>query len=52
MATKDEIELAIKLINEQAGSPESGPIADLIRQLKSLDTRAKEVRVIETKEKR
>lgn len=58
MATKEQIEIAVKLINEVAGSPDSGAIAELIKDIEKSETKdfdksaAKEVRVVESKETR
>jgi hypothetical protein len=56
MATKEEIAVAVKVINEVAGSPDSGLIADLIKDIeKSGADSAKatnEVRIVEAKETR
>ena len=52
MPTKEEIEIAVKVINEVAGSPEIGAIADLIKELKDSSVPAKEVRITEAKETR
>jgi hypothetical protein len=52
MATKEQIETAIKVIKDHTSNPESGIIADLIRELELLKLPAQEVRIIETKEKR
>lgn len=49
MPSKADAEIAIKVINEIAGSPDSGVIADLVKEIKS-STTAKEVRVVEAKE--
>ena len=56
MATKEQIEIAIKVINEVAGSPDSGAIADLVKDIAKSETKnfdkeaAKEVRIVESKE--
>lgn len=56
MATKEQIEIAIKVINEVAGSPDSGAIADLVKDIAKSETKnfdkeaAKEVRIVEAKE--
>ncbi len=56
MATKEQIEIAVKLINEVAGSPDSGAIAELIKDIEKSETKdfdksaAKEVRIVEAKE--
>lgn len=55
MATKEEIDVAVKVINEVAGYPDSGLIADLIKDIAKAETNsdksaAKEVRVVEAKE--
>lgn len=61
MATKEQIEIAVKVINEVAGSPDSGAIAELVKEIqksgnkpevKNFDNAAKEVRVVESKETR
>lgn len=56
MATKEEIEIAIKLINAVAGTPDSGAIADLVKEISKSETKAdsaaKEVRIVEAKETR
>lgn len=52
MPTKAEFETAIKVINEIAGSPEIGAIAELVKDIKNASAPAKEVRVAEPKETR
>jgi len=58
MATKEQIEIAVKLINQVAGSPDSGAIAELIKDIEKSETKnfdnsaAKEVRIVESKETR
>lgn len=52
MATKEQIEIAVAVVTEVAGAPESGAIADLIKLLQDSANTTKEVRVIEPKEKR
>lgn len=52
MPTKEEIEIAVKVINEVAGAPEIGVIADLVKDIKGSSVPAKEVRVTEAKETR
>jgi hypothetical protein len=52
MFTKEEIETAVKVINEFAGEPDSGVIADLVRDLKKSSAPVKENRVTEPKETR
>lgn len=57
MATKEEIAVAVKVINEVAGSPDSGVIADLIKDLEkaglgSTKVATNEVRIVEAKETR
>jgi hypothetical protein len=57
MATKEQIEIAVKVINEVTGSPDSGVIAELIKdiqksEVKTDNTAAKEVRIVEAKETR
>jgi len=56
MATKEQIEIAVKVINEVAGSPDSGAIAELVKDIIKSETKdfdksaAKEVRIVEAKE--
>ena len=38
MATKEEIAVAVKVINEVAGSPDSGVIADLVKDIEKSET--------------
>jgi hypothetical protein len=53
MFTPEEIAAAIKVIDKVAGSPDSGAIADLIKDIRNFDTKpTKEVRVVEAKETR
>jgi hypothetical protein len=52
MPTKEEFETAIAVINEIAGSPDSGVIADLVNDIRKASAPAKEVRVTEAKETR
>ncbi len=52
MATKDEIESAVKLIKEIAGDPSSGAIKELIDAIANSATPAKEVRVKAVEETR
>jgi hypothetical protein len=52
MPTKEEYEIAIKVINEVAGSPDSGLIAELVKDIAEKSAPAKEVRVTEAKETR
>jgi hypothetical protein len=52
MFNKEELELAAKVVAEIAGNPEVGPVKDLIDQIKNSAAPAKEVRVLEPKEKR
>lgn len=52
MPTKEELETAIKVINEIAGDPEVGVIADLVKDIRKASAPAKEVRVTEAKETR
>ncbi len=52
MPTKEEYEIAVRIINEVAGSPESGAIAELVKDIKNVSAPAKEVRVAEPKETR
>jgi hypothetical protein len=51
MASQDEILKAVAIVREFAGNPDSGVVADLLRDLET-STPAKEVRVVETKETR
>jgi hypothetical protein len=58
MATKDEIDIAIKVVAEFTGNPDSGAIAELLKDLAKTDksekvsTQPKEARVVEAKETR
>lgn len=52
MPTKEEIEIAVKVINEVAGEPEVGLIAELVKDIKKASVPAKEVRITEAKETR
>jgi hypothetical protein len=52
MATKEELEIAIRVINEFAGEPIVGVVAELVREMKNSSAPAKEVRVTEPKETR
>ena len=53
MASQKEIESAVKIVGDFAGNPESGVIAELLRDLtKSASAPAKEVRVADVKETR
>jgi hypothetical protein len=52
MATKDELEIAIKVINEHTGNPDSGVFAELVKELKASTTPLPEKRVVEQKETR
>lgn len=52
MPSKDEIEIAVKVINEIAGTPDSGLIAELVKEIKSSGAPTPEKRVIEAKETR
>lgn len=52
MPTKEELETAIKVINEIAGDPEVGVIADLVKDIRKASAPGKEVRVTEAKETR
>jgi hypothetical protein len=52
MPTREEIEIAVKVISEVAGEPTVGPVADLIKELKDSSVPAKEIRVTEAKETR
>jgi hypothetical protein len=51
MPTKDEILNAVKIVDEFAGNPDSGVVADLLRDLKA-SVPTKEVRVTDVKETR
>lgn len=52
MPSKEEIELAAKIVADFAGNPDSGIIADLIKDLKKSIAPTPEKRVIESKETR
>lgn len=52
MATKEEIELAVKLIKEVAGDPSTGAVKELIDLIKDSATATKEVRVKAVEETR
>lgn len=52
MFTKEELELAAKVVSELAGQPVVGPVKDLIDLIQNSAAPAKEVRVVEPKEKR
>ncbi len=52
MATKEEIELAVKLIKEVSGDPDSGAVKELIDLIKNSANVAKEVRVKTVEETR
>jgi ATP phosphoribosyltransferase len=52
MPTKEEIEVAVKVINEIAGAPDTGIIADLISDIVKSGVTTKEVRVTSAKETR
>ena len=51
MATKEDIAIAVTVIKEVAGDPDSGAIKELIDLLNS-STVAKEVRIVAVKETR
>lgn len=51
MPNPTDIEIAVRVINEVAGSPDSGVIADLVKQIKSSGATI-ENRIVEAKEKR
>lgn len=51
MATKEDIAIAIAVVKEIAGNPDSGAVKDLIDLLDS-SASAKEVRVVAVKETR
>lgn len=57
MATKEQIASAIKIINQVSGTPDSGAIADLVKDIAKLEENSdnsatKEVRIVEVKETR
>lgn len=55
MATKNEIDAAIKIVADFAGNPESGIIAELLKDLKrstEISVKDVEVRVTDAKETR
>jgi hypothetical protein len=52
MATKEEIAIALKVIEEVSGAPEVGLIADLVKEIKKSGDATKEVRVVSSKETR
>lgn len=52
MPTKDEIEQAANIVADFAGNPDSGVIADLIKDLKKSIAATPETRVIASKETR
>jgi hypothetical protein len=52
MATKDEIEVAVKLIKEIAGDPSVGVVKELIDAIQNSAIPAKEVRVKAVEETR
>ena len=52
MATKDEYEIAARIVAEVSGNPSVGVVAYLINEIKKLSQPAKEVRVVEPKENR
>ena len=52
MATKEEIETAVKIIKEVAGDPSSGAVKDLITLIERSGAATKEVRVDTVKETR
>jgi hypothetical protein len=52
MFTKEEIEIAVRVVNEFAGEPVSGIIADLVREMQKSSAPVKENRVTEPKETR
>jgi len=52
MATKDEIELAVKLIKEVAGDPSVGVVKELIDAIQNWANATKEVRVKAAEETR
>lgn len=52
MATKEEIETAVKLIKEVAGDPSMGAVKELIDLLERSGEATKEVRVNTVKETR
>lgn len=53
MFTPEEIAIAVKVVNKVAGDPDSGVIADLVKEIKNFDQKpTKEVRIVEAKETR
>jgi hypothetical protein len=52
MPTKEDIAVAIAVIDEVAGAPESGVIAELKKQIEAAGIPTKEVRVASPKETR
>ena len=52
MATKEEIDIAVKVVSDFAGNPDSGIVAELLRDLAKSSISSKEVRVVEAKETR
>ena len=52
MATKEEIEIALRVIREASGDPDVGVIADLVKQLEVSAVAVKDVRTVAPKETR
>lgn len=52
MATKDELAIAIKIIKDVAGDPDSGAIKELITLIENSGNATKEVRVTAVNETR
>lgn len=52
MATKDEIETAIRVVREVSGNPDVGVIAELLKQLEASAVAPKDVRTVTPKETR
>jgi hypothetical protein len=52
MATKDEIETAIRVVREVSGDPVVGAIAELLKDLEASAVAPKDVRTVTPKETR
>ena len=52
MATKEEILNAIKIVGDFAGNPDSGIVAQLLKDLETSTVATKEVRTVDAKETR
>lgn len=52
MATKDELEIAVKVIKEVAGDPTMGAVKELIDLITNSGEATKEVRIVAVKETR